>query len=198
MLNMFKGNLVIKQENNLYLENSENFKKIYVSKPDKYNLKKEYKFYIYTYRTQLSKNLEIVINFGFDTVKDAICFDELIMIEGIGIKTALKIINNGYDKFIELISINNVKEIAKNYNLTTNVINSFLEYFKRKELNSYTSEQIKKINTAIINLEQLGYDKQLSTKIVWNRKDEIINNNFSKIFSLLLEDIKNERSRIEA
>lgn len=73
-----------------------------------------------------------------------------------------------------------------------------MQYFKRKELSGYTSEQIKKINTAIINLEHLGYDKQLSTKVVWNRKEEIFNNSFSSIFYLLLEDIKNERNRIEA
>lgn len=198
MLNMFKGILVLKQENNLFLENDYDFRKVYVCKPDDYEYKKEYKFYIYTYKTQINKGLEVKVNFGFDNFKDVIYFDELIMIEGIGIKTALKIINKGYEEFIKLISLNEVKEIAQKYNLTTNLINIFMQYFKRKELNSYTSEQIKKINTAIINLEHLGYDKQLSTKVVWNRKEEILNNNFSSIFYLLLEDIKNERNRIEA
>lgn len=166
MLNMFQGKLVLKQENNLFLENDYDFKKIYVSRPDNYNNKKEYKFYIYTYKTQLNKGLEVKINFGFDTYKEVICFDELIMIEGIGIKTALKIVNQGYEEFIELIKQNEVKEIAQKYSLTTNIINIFMQYFKRKELSNYTNEQIKKINAAIINLEHLGYDKKLSTKIV--------------------------------
>ena len=51
---------------------------------------------------------------------------------------------------------------------------------------------------AISNLEKLGYAKQISTKVVWKRKDEIINNNFSKIFYLLIEDIKNERLNSKA
>lgn len=198
MLNKFKGNLVLKQENNLFLENEYDFKKIYVCKPDNYDHNKEYKFYVYTYKTNINKGLEVKINFGFESFREAIYFDELILIEGIGIKTALKIINKGYGEFSELIRANEIKEIVQKYNLSTNVINIFMQYFKRKELSGYTSEQIKKINTAIINLEHLGYDKQLSTKVVWNRKEEIFNNSFSSIFYLLLEDIKNERNRIEA
>lgn len=198
MLNTFKGKLVLKQENNLFLENLNEFKKIYVCNPNDFHIENEYKFYTYTYKTQLNKGLEVKINFGFLNIYDAIHFEELISIDGIGIKTSLKIITYGYKEFLELIRINDIKEMAQKYNISTNVINIFMQYFKRKELNSYSNEQIKKINSAIINLEQLGYDKQLSTKIVWNRKEEILNNNFSLIFYLLLEDIKNERNRIEA
>lgn len=117
-------------------------------------------------KININKGLEVKINFGFESFREAIYFDELILIEGIGIKTALKIINKGYGEFSELIRANEIKEIVQKYNLSTNVINIFMQYFKRKELSGYTSEQIKKINTAIINLEHLGYDKQLSTKVV--------------------------------
>lgn len=193
MFDIFKGKFVYNQQNSIFLENENHLKEIYVDAKDDYELGKEYRLYIFIYKSLGNKNIVNRVNFGFQKLDDAIWFNNLINIEGIGVKTALKIIKNGYKELPEIAKQHNLSEIAQRYGVSNKVSSAIVEFFNKEELGSYSREQVRKINAAIDNLHQLGYSKQLSTKIVFNRREEILNNNFSTIFHLLIEDIKNER-----
>ena len=175
------------------MENEHNLKEIYVDEINKYELNQEYKLYIFIYIAMGNKSIETWINFGFSNLDNAIGFYDLINIDGIGIKTALKIIKYGYQELLSLVQENNSYEISQKYGLSNSITNAIIDFYRKKDLQNYNNDEIKRINAAINNLQQLGYSKQISTKVVWGRKEEILKNKFSDIFYLLIEDIKNER-----
>ncbi len=193
MFDSFKGKVAYKYANSIFLENEHHLKEIYVDEINNYELNQEYKLYIFIYISMGNKSIENRINFGFDNLDNAMGFYNLINIDGIGIKTALKIIKNGYKELLSLIQENNPYEISQKYGLSNNITNAIIDFYRKKDLQNYSNEEIKRINAAISNLQQLGYSKQISTKVVWGRKEEILKNKFSNIFCLLIEDIKNER-----
>lgn len=193
MFDSFKGKVAYKYANSIFLENEHHLKEIYVDEINNYELNQEYKLYIFIYISIGNKSIENRINFGFDNLDNAMGFYNLINIDGIGIKTALKIIKNGYKELLSLIQENNPYEISQKYGLSNNITNAIIDFYRKKDLQNYSNEEIKRINAAINNLQQLGYSKQISTKVVWGRKEEILKNKFSNIFCLLIEDIKNER-----
>lgn len=193
MFEKIEGQIIYKSDSFAFVENEFLLKQIYLNKNTNFELYKKYKFYIFVYRLIGNKNIEKEINFGFEDLNDAICFEDLINIDGVGIKTALKIIKNGYKEFMNLVSKRDIYLITKKYTISNNIAINILNFFNKKELNEYTAEELKKINSAIDNLQKLGYTKQLSTKVVWNRKDQIISNQFVNVFNILIEDIKNER-----
>lgn len=193
MFDSFKGKVAYKHTNSIFLENEHHLKEIYVDEINKYELNQEYKLYIFIYIAMGNKSIETRINFGFSNLDNAIGFYDLINIDGIGIKTALKIIKNGYQELLSLVQENNSYEISKKYGLSNSITNAIIDFYRKKDLQNYNNDEIKRINAAINNLQQLGYSKQISTKVVWGRKDEILKNKFSDIFCLLIEDIKNAR-----
>ena len=194
MFDSFKGKVAYKHANSIFfLENEHHLKEIYVDEINKYELNQEYKLYIFIYIAMGNKSMETRINFGFSNLDNAIGFYDLINIDGIGIKTALKIIKNGYQELLSLVQENNSYEISQKYGLSNSITNAIIDFYRKKDLQNYNNDEIKRINAAINNLQQLGYSKQISTKVVWGRKDEILKNKFSDIFCLLIEDIKNAR-----
>lgn len=193
MFDIFKGKVAYKHANSIFLENEHHLKEIYVDEINKYELNQEYKLYIFIYIAMGNKSIETRINFGFSNLDNAIGFYDLINIDGIGIKTALKIIKNGYQELLSLVQENNSYEISQKYGLSNSITNAIIDFYCKKDLQNYDNDEIKRINAAINNLQQLGYSKQISTKVVWGRKDEILKNKFSDIFCLLIEDIKNAR-----
>ena len=193
MFEKIEGQIIYKSNSFAFVENEFDLKQIYLNKIINFELYKKYKFYIFVYRLIGNKNIEKEINFGFDNLNDAICFEDLINIDGVGIKSALKIIKNGYKEFMNLILQKDLYQITKQYSLSNNIATNILNYFNKKEMNNYTTQELKKINAAIDNLQKLGYTKQLSTKVVWKRKDQIISDQFVNVFNTLIEDIKNER-----
>ena len=198
MLNIFKGKVIFKKDRSLILENDFSLCEIIVTNIENYLFDQIYKFYIYEYRTLVNKANEEVCIYGFDNLNDLIAFESLLKIEGVGLKTAQKIIAVGTDRLKEIIQENDFGEMMKEFGLSNKIASNIFSYFSTLSKKKCSSKDISKINEAIFNLEKLGYTKQISTKVVWKRKEEIINNNFSKIFYLLIEDIKNERLNSKA
>lgn len=198
MLNIFKGKVIFKKDRSLILENDFCLREIIVTNIENYLFDQIYKFYIYEYRTLVNKANEEVCIYGFDNLNDLIAFESLLKIDGVGLKTAQKIIAVGTDKLKEIVQENDFGEMMKEFGLSNKIASNIFSYFSTLSKKKCSSKDISKINEAIFNLEKLGYTKQISTKVVWKRKEEIINNNFSKIFYLLIEDIKNERLNSKA
>lgn len=198
MLNIFKGKVIFKKDRSLILENDFSLCEIIVTNIENYLFDQIYKFYIYEYRTLVNKANEEVCIYGFDNLNDLIAFESLLKIDGVGLKTAQKIIAVGTDRLKEIVQENDFGEMMKEFGLSNKIASNIFSYFSTLSKKKCSSKDISKINEAIFNLEKLGYTKQISTKVVWKRKEEIINNNFSKIFYLLIEDIKNERLNSKA
>lgn len=198
MLNIFKGKVIFKKDRSLILENDFCLREIIVTNIENYLFDQIYKFYIYEYRTLVNKANEEVCIYGFDNLNDLIAFESLLKIDGVGLKTAQKIIAVGTDRLKEIVQENDFGEMMKEFGLSNKIASNIFSYFSTLSKKKCSSKDISKINEAIFNLEKLGYTKQISTKVVWKRKEEIINNNFSKIFYLLIEDIKNERLNSKA
>ena len=198
MLNIFKGKVIFKKDRSLILENDFSLREIIVTNIENYLFDQVYKFYIYEYHTLVNKNNEEVCIYGFDNLNDLIAFESLLKIDGVGLKTAQKIIAVGTDRLKEIVQENDFGQMMKEFGLSNKIASNIFSYFSILSNKKCSSKDISKINEAIFNLEKLGYTKQISTKVVWKRKEEIINNNFSKIFYLLIEDIKNERLNSKA
>ncbi len=194
MFDSFKGTLVFKQKNKIYLENDFGLREIYVENNENYQENNEYHLYIYCSKLVSHKSIEKVTNFGFETIKEMCYFEKLINIEGVGPKTALRFISGGIDIFNNLVENKLIEEMIDKYRINLKIANSIINHHKCEKNSEFSSVELKKINAAICNLQNIGYNKDLCTKIVLKRQQEIINNNFSNIFHILIEDIKNERT----
>lgn len=194
MFDSFKGKLVFKQKNKIYLENDHGLREIHVENDDEYLENNEYHLYIYCSKLVSHKSIEKVTNFGFKTIKEMCYFEKFINIEGVGPKTALRFINGGIDIFNELVENRMIDEMIDKYRINLRIANALIGNHKYEKNSEFSSDELKKINAAINNLQNIGYNKDLCTKIVLKRQQEIINNNFSNIFHILIEDIKNERT----
>lgn len=195
MINSFYGKLVFKNDSEIYLQNINGCCEIYFENNADFKVGNEYFFYYFNYQVWNNKNINTLINVGFLNLIEAINFKELILINGIGIKTALRIINSGINNFKKIALSENVEYISQNFHVSQNIAKNIIKHYQGKEINSLNSNESHKIVDAINNLKQLGYKKELVKKIVLNRKQEIIDNNFNDIFSLLIMDIKNERTK---
>lgn len=193
MFTKFEGKLVHQDANLIYLENDNSLMQICIQDTEKLILDNEYKFFVFTYLCIGNKSIEKHINFGFRDLNDAINFEQLLNVDGVGIKTALKIIKNGYKQLHELIDDHNEYELTKKYSITSTIAKSLISFFNKSILEKYTTKELKQINEAIDSLQKLGYTKQISTKVVWKKKDTLIKEGFNNIFQSLIEDIKNER-----
>lgn len=197
MINSFFGKLIYKNNNDIYLQNVNGCCELYYEKNSDLKIGDDYFFYYFDYKINNSKGLCIHSKIAFINLIEAINFKELININGIGIKTALKIINSGVKDF-KLVAINeDIDYIAKNFNISELIAKNIIKHYQNKEINSINENESIKLNNAINNLEKLGYKKDLVKKIVLNRKKEIIEHQFNEIFSMLIMDIKNERNKLK-
>ncbi|MBR2651372.1 hypothetical protein IKD48_00910 [bacterium] len=166
MLNIFKGKVIFKKDRSLILENDFCLREIIVTNIENYLFDQIYKFYIYEYRTLVNKANEEVCIYGFDNLNDLIAFESLLKIDGVGLKTAQKIIAVGTDRLKEIVQENDFGEMMKEFGLSNKIASNIFSYFSTLSKKKCSSKDISKINEAIFNLEKLGYTKQISTKVV--------------------------------
>ncbi len=197
MINSFYGKLIFKNDNNIYLQNVNGCCELYLENNKNLKIGNDYFFYYFDYQINNSKGLNIHSKIAFFNLVEAINFKDLININGIGIKIALKILNSGVNDF-KLIAINeDINYIKEHFKVSENVAKNIVKHYQNKEINSINEEDSIKLNNAINYLEKLGYKKELVKKIVLNRKKEIIENQFNDVFSMLIMDIKNERNKFK-
>ncbi|MDE5651484.1 MAG: hypothetical protein K2H80_00240, partial [Ureaplasma sp.] len=160
MFDSFKGKLVFKQKNKIYLENDHGLKEIYVENEENFLDNNEYHLYIYCSKLVSHKSIEKVTNFGFKTIKEMCCFEELINIEGVGPKTALRFINGGIDIFNDLVKNKMIDEMIDKYRINLRIANIIINRRKFNENSELTSSELKKLNEAIMNLQNIGYNRE--------------------------------------
>ncbi len=197
MVDSFFGKLIFKQKEFIYLQNVNGCREIYLLSTTNYIVGNEYFFYIYQCNLANKKNFEMKYHIGFTNLVELIAFKELILIDGIGIKTALKIISVGLNDLKHFALEHDYVSIINYYKINETIAKNIIKHYTNKELNECEQGDNTKIKSAINTLNNLGYSKELATKIVLNRKNEIIQNNFNDIFYTLISDIKNERAKLK-
>lgn len=197
MINSFYGKLIYKNNNEIYLQNVNGCCELYFENNKNLKIGNEYFFYYFNYHVWNNKGLDMQQNIGFLNLIEAINFKELISINGIGVKTALKIINCGINDFKQIAIKEDYNYIANNFNVSSEIAKNIVKHYQNKEINYINNSDSMKLIDAMNNLEKLGYKKELVKKIVLNRKKEILENQFNEVFSMLIMDIKNERNKFK-
>lgn len=195
MVNGFKGKVIKITNDYLYLLNDTGCLEIYNDGKNNLELDKEYFLFVYQHKVLMAKGIERQEGFGFLKLEDLILFKELILLDGIGIKTAYKFLDYGIDELHDFVVNHEIPEIMEHYKVSEKIATVLMNHYLKTFTNKSKNFDIKKINDAIYYLQQLGYSKELSTKIVWKRKKEVAENNFNQVFPTLISDIKNERAK---
>ena len=106
--------------------------------------------------------------YGFETFKELVLFEDLISLQGLGPKTAISILNKGWEKIINLIADGNKDELEKINYVSSRVANNIIS--------NYQSKYAKFV-------EKLVNDED------WKAKNKVSNPN-KKYLSLFIETMK--------
>ena len=133
---------------------------IYVPNPKRFEKHKSkiIKIYIYIYSSEYTQ-----ATYGFETFGQRILFEDLISVNGIGPKTALNILKEGYQNIVQLIQEGDAKALASFPYLGIKSANQLIFELKSKYGNVVLSNTNKKNvpSTEIINpLKTLGFSKK--------------------------------------
>lgn len=133
------GKVVFRNNNYLILECNKVGYLIYVPKPERFNLDEEKRIYLFTYESEYSKTI-----YGFDNFKERIMFEDLITVQGIGPKTALAFLNNGWWKCMSLIAEGEWEIISKfpyiSMKMAKQIVLDFQNKYKKMISNSESKE----------------------------------------------------------
>ena len=70
--------------------------------------------------------------YGFENFKELILFEDLISLQGLGPKTAISILNEGWEKIINLIADGNKDELEKINYVSSRVANNIVSNYQSK------------------------------------------------------------------
>ena len=70
--------------------------------------------------------------YGFENFKELVLFEDLISLQGVGPKTALIILNEGWEKIINLIANNAKDELSKINYVSSKVANNIVNNYQSK------------------------------------------------------------------
>lgn len=89
----------------------DDFKKIFIS-----NIENEY----------------MKVTYGFETFKELVMFEDLISLQGLGPKTAMTILNEGWEKILALIAKGDANELEKINFVSKKIANNIILNYKDK------------------------------------------------------------------
>lgn len=149
----------------LVLENNFLGYKIYVSDPNKFEINKIQKVYLYIKVFQNTKNYLNYEYYGFKSLVEKIFFETLLSINGIGVKIALNILKNDLNLIKQLIRKQDVNTLASleglNAKLATNIISQLSYKMNLEKINDDEKNLESNLVADIISaLKALGYKKQ--------------------------------------
>ena len=70
--------------------------------------------------------------YGFENFKELVLFEDLISLQGLGPKTAISILNEGWEKIINLIADGNKDELEKINYVSSRVANNIVSNYQSK------------------------------------------------------------------
>ncbi|AWX42825.1 Holliday junction DNA helicase RuvA [Metamycoplasma cloacale] len=138
------GKIVHVSTNYIILDHNGEGSLIYVAKVERFNKDEVRKVYISTIQNEYSK-----ATYGFDNFKELVIFEDLINLQGLGPKTAIIILNQGWENIISWIANGNYEQLQKipyvSHKVVNNMVFSLQEKY-RKLISKLNSDELEKIN----------------------------------------------------
>ncbi|MGX9395853.1 Holliday junction branch migration protein RuvA [Mycoplasma sp. 1573] len=100
------GKIVHTNKNYIILENNRVGELIYVPMVERFKKDENMKVFVHEYETEHFKT-----TYGFENFKELVVFEDLLSIQGIGPKTALSVLNIGWEKVVEYVASANINKL---------------------------------------------------------------------------------------
>ncbi|MBN0919307.1 Holliday junction branch migration protein RuvA [[Mycoplasma] gypis] len=157
------GKIVHVNKNYIILENNKEGELIYVPLVERFKLNENMKVFIHEYETEHFKT-----TYGFDSFKELVIFEDLLSIQGIGPKTALAILNEGWENILRYIAGGEIERLTGIPYLSTRSARQLIfeyqskyEKFLRKMINDGETTQESLTNTISISENLKNIEKSL-------------------------------------
>ncbi len=151
MLDFLKGKVVYIDKDFVGLDVHDLGFRVYTSNVNNYQIDNFYKFYI----SEVLKEEEIVI-FGFSTHKELKLFNKIINVNGVGVKTALALLNNfSPEQLIYLIKSKNSRDLVVIPGVGSRADKIILEL--NNKLNDIDDGKIFRYENVFKALKKIGY-----------------------------------------
>ena len=85
------------------------------------------KIFVFSIENEYTKT-----TYGFENFKELVLFEDLISLQGLGPKTAISILNEGWEKIINLIADGNKDELEKINYVSSRVANNIVSNYQSK------------------------------------------------------------------
>ena len=200
MFEYIVGKINYTNSNYVILENNFIGYKIYVSDPNKFELNKFQKIFLYSKIYQNLKNTFSYEYYGFKTLNEKIFFEQLLQINGIGVKSALAILKNDINLIKQLIKNQDINSLTSlegfNNKIATHVVGQLSYKIKLEKQDVASSDSGEIVADIISALKALGYGKTEIEKAMVSIETEISKSSYediSNLISLAIQSIiKNE------
>lgn len=121
------GKIMHVNTNYLILDHNGNGELIYVPNIERFKKDEVRKVFISSIENEYTKT-----TYGFENFKELVLFEDLISLQGLGPKTAISILNEGWEKIINLIADSNKDELEKINYVSSRVANNIVSNYQSK------------------------------------------------------------------
>ena len=121
------GKIMHVNTNYLILDHNGNGELIYVPNIERFKKDEVRKIFISSIENEYTKT-----TYGFENFKELVLFEDLISLQGLGPKTAISILNEGWEKIINLIADSNKDELEKINYVSSRVANNIVSNYQSK------------------------------------------------------------------
>ena len=121
------GKIMHVNTNYLILDHNGNGELIYVPNIERFKKDEVRKIFISSIENEYTKT-----TYGFENFKELVLFEDLISLQGLGPKTAISILNEGWEKIINLIADGDKDELEKINYVSSRVANNIVSNYQSK------------------------------------------------------------------
>lgn len=121
------GKIMHVNTNYLILDHNGNGELIYVPNIERFKKDEVRKIFISSIENEYTKT-----TYGFENFKELVLFEDLISLQGLGPKTAISILNEGWEKIINLIADGNKDELEKINYVSSRIANNIVSNYQTK------------------------------------------------------------------
>ncbi|ENY70001.1 Holliday junction branch migration protein RuvA [Mycoplasmopsis arginini] len=140
------GKIVHTNANYLILDHNGRGELIYAPQISRFKVGEIRKIFISEIINEYNK-----VTYGFDTFKEMVVFEDLISLQGLGPKTAILILNSGWENIINYIANSDKEKLTKIPYVSNKIANSILLTLKdkyEKFISKMAEDELQKFNKA--------------------------------------------------
>ncbi|BAQ54216.1 Holliday junction branch migration protein RuvA [Mycoplasmopsis arginini] len=138
------GKIVHTNANYLILDHNGRGELIYAPQISRFKVGEIRKIFISEIINEYNK-----VTYGFDTFKEMVVFEDLISLQGLGPKTAISILNSGWENIINYIANSDKEKLTKIPYVSNKIANSILLTLKdkyEKFISKMAEDELQKFN----------------------------------------------------